>query len=108
MRIALVVETVRLWRPKPRYPGVIGVRIGIGGHVEVVGQNRRWVQEQAESFVRQVARYGFAGPLPALFERGDEPGPRTADQSARGRRSRAPSSGMERTRKCSKPGRFVR
>jgi hypothetical protein len=42
---------------------VIGVRIGIGGHVEVVGKNERWVQEQAERFVRQVARYGFARPL---------------------------------------------
>jgi hypothetical protein len=39
----------RLPRPKRRsspfqgaYPGVIGVRTGIGGHVEVVGKSRRW------------------------------------------------------------------
>jgi hypothetical protein len=49
---------------------VIEVRVGIGGHVEVVGKNRRWVQEQAERFARQVAGYGFARPLPALLERG--------------------------------------
>jgi hypothetical protein len=29
------------------------------------------VQDQAERLIRQVARYSFARPLPALLERGD-------------------------------------
>jgi hypothetical protein len=70
-------------------------------------KNRRWVQEQAESFVRQVARYGFARPLPALLERADEPGP-TDSGPIRNDQKIACTMVWDGTEACSKPGRLVR
>jgi hypothetical protein len=62
----------------------------------------------ARSFVRQVARYGFARPLSALLD-GAMSRPHGQRTHPQGREDRVHHrSGMERPQKCSKAGRFVR
>jgi hypothetical protein len=57
------------------YPGVIGIAVGKGGHIEIAHRDRRWMLNQVAEFLRKAVPYGFLHPIPAVLERGDEPGP---------------------------------
>ena len=59
-------ENLRSAVPIGCYAPVLGVRVGVKGTVEIVGKSRRWLEQQCERFIRQVARYGFARPVPAV------------------------------------------
>lgn len=53
--------------------GIIGVSIGIGGHVEITGKNQAWLLEQAATLVRKVAM-GWRGRLTVNLRREAETG----------------------------------
>jgi hypothetical protein len=50
-------------------PHCLSVVIRTQGRVEITGKTIRFLEEQVERFVRRMARYGFARPVPAVMER---------------------------------------
>jgi hypothetical protein len=54
--------------------GLIGVSVGLGGHIEARGKNRDFVEQQAAAFVRKIAPF-WQRPIAARLTRTAESGP---------------------------------
>ena len=69
-RLSFVVPALHgLGLTRKRYGHLTGVAINADGGVVISGRNKRSVEEQAESLVREVAPYGFARGVSLVLER---------------------------------------
>jgi hypothetical protein len=59
--------------PEGHIPGLIGVRIGVGGHVTIEGANLTWVYSQARALLIKCAP-SWRAPISARLTRDAAPG----------------------------------
>lgn len=55
------------------YPGVSGLTVGPGSHVEIVGTNKQRLYDQLFEFLQRVAQHGLVKDLPIQLNRMDAP-----------------------------------